>query len=176
MQKLSQSNSVQQMKTLTDLGFSEVSHFLMQFSLELVLVPDAAKIPGSFWGDSEAGLIKNTLYARCDTPIHSILHEAGHFICMTQGRRENLHTNALGKTKGDFVEENATCYLQILLADEIENYGREKILSDMDEWGYTFRLGSTKQWFDNDSQDAQEWLLKHKLINENKKYNFTLRE
>lgn len=173
MQKIA---STHKMKTLSDLGFAEVSFFLKRFSLVLEIVPVKSKIPGSFWGDTEAGLIENTLYARCDTPIHSILHEAGHYICMTQERRENLHTNALGKTKGEFVEENATCYLQIILADEIENYGREKILSDMDEWGYSFRLGSTKQWFEKDSQDAQEWLLKHKLIDENKKYNFTLRE
>ena len=164
------------MNILADLDIKKINQVLNRFDLNLQLVAENTQIPGSFWGGSEAGLIKNTLYTRYDTPIHSILHEAGHYICMAQERRANLHTNAIGKTKGDFVEENATCYLQILLADEIENFGREKVLKDMDEWGYSFRLGSTQMWFENDSHDAQEFLLKHKLIDENKKYQFILRQ
>ena len=31
--------------------------------------------PGSYWGDSEAGLRGNALYVRADTPLHSLLHE-----------------------------------------------------------------------------------------------------
>ena len=164
------------MHTLSDFDFKMIAVFMNRLQLDLELCPKDTAIPGSFWGDSEAGLIRNTLYARHDTPIHSILHEAGHYICMTQERRENLHTNAIGKTKGDFVEENATCYLQILLADELEAYGRDKVFKDMDAWGYSFRLGSTQAWFENDSQDAKEFLLKHKLINLNKKYQFVLRQ
>ena len=164
------------MQILTDFNFEKISQILNRFDLKLQMVTESTEIPGSFWGDSEAGLIKNILYARFDTPIHSILHEAGHYICMTQERRESLHTNAIGNSKGDFVEENATCYLQILLADEIENFGRAKVFKDMDEWGYSFRLGSTQMWFENDSQDAQEFLIKHKLIDENYKYQFILRE
>ncbi len=34
---------------------------------------------GSYWGESEAGLKGNTLFARHDTPLHSILHEAAHY-------------------------------------------------------------------------------------------------
>jgi len=176
MQKLPESEPAHTMQTLIDLGYSEVKNFLMRFALNLQLIPSDTKIPGSFWGDCEAGLIKNTLYARPDTPIHSILHEAGHYICMSQERREHLHTNAIGKTKGDYTEENATCYLQILLADELANYGRDKVLKDMDDWGYSFRLGSTRAWFEKDSQDAQNFLHKHKLINQNKKYLFVLRQ
>ncbi len=164
------------MHTLADFDFEIVSEFLKRFRLNLQLSASEQDIPGSFWGESEAGLIKNTLYARCDTPIHSILHEAGHYICMTQKRRKKLHTNAIGNAKGDFVEENATCYLQILLADELQGYGRNKIFMDMDAWGYSFRLGSTQAWFENDSQDAQDFLLQHKLIDENNKYRFILRE
>ncbi len=164
------------MHTLADFDLKDIAQFLNKFQLDMKLISNEAKIPGSFWGDSEAGLIKNTLYARYDTPIHSILHEAGHYICMTQERRMNLHTNAIGNTKGDFVEENATCYLQIILADELQEYDREKLFKDMDAWGYSFRLGSTQAWFENDSQDAQMFLLEHKLIDENKKYQFVLRE
>jgi len=164
------------MHSLADFDAQVIAHLLNRFKLRLEITAKNLDIPGSFWGGSEAGLIKKTLYARKDTPIHSILHEAGHYICMTQERRENLHTNAIGKTKGEYVEENATCYLQILLADELENYGRENILKDMDEWGYSFRLGSTQAWFENDSQDAQDFLLKHKLVNDNMKYQFVLRQ
>jgi hypothetical protein len=95
---------------------------------------------------------------------------------MTPQRRKTLHTNALGKSKGDFVEENAVCYLQVLLADEILEFGREKIFTDMDDWGYSFRLGSTREWFAKDSEDAREWLLRHKLINQKLEFLFSLRQ
>ena len=163
------------MKTLADFNPEIITQLLKRFELNFQVVTSQAKIPGSFWGDPEAGLIKNTLYASCETPIHSILHEACHYICMTAERRENLHTNALGKAKGDFTEENAVCYLQILLACHITGFGRDLIFSDMDEWGYSFRLGSTQAWFMQDSSDAQEWLLKFQLIDDNKNYNFKLR-
>jgi hypothetical protein len=29
----------------------------------------------------------------------------------------------------------------------------------MDEWGYSFRLGSTRAWFEHDAEDARLWLL-----------------
>jgi hypothetical protein len=34
----------------------------------------------------------------------------------------------------------------------------------MDEWGYSFRLGSAAKWFAEDAQDAQRWLRQHALI------------
>jgi len=34
----------------------------------------------------------------------------------------------------------------------------------MDAWGYSFRLGSAREWFDQDAEDASEWLQKNKLI------------
>ena len=36
----------------------------------------------------------------------------------------------------------------------------------MDSWGYSFRLGSTLAWFQDDAEDARQWLLKEKLINQ----------
>ena len=109
---------------------------------EIVEVPAAEPIPGSFWGDDEAGLIDNRLYARCDTPLHSILHESCHYICMDDRRRAALHTDA----GGDYEEENAVCYLQILLAEKINGYSAEGCMLDMDRWGYSFRLGSARAW------------------------------
>lgn len=164
------------MKVLADHNIQNIRALLKRVELELEVVEYNKKIPGSFWGEPEAGLIKNTLYASSQTPIHSILHETGHYICMTSERRASLHTNALGKTKGYFVEENAVCYLQILLADEIDGFGQKKVMQDMDDWGYSFRLGSTQKWFKEDSQDAVQWLLLHKLINADKEFQFVLRQ
>ncbi len=123
---------------------------LQRFGLRMELGPADQPIPGSFWGDEEAGLEGSTLVLRPDTPLHSVLHEACHFICMDQDRRRSLDTNA----GGDYDEENAVCYLQILLADEIPGFGRDRMMADMDAWGYTFRLGSARAWFEQDAEDA----------------------
>ena len=96
--------------------------------MRIEIVNPGADIPGSFWGDEEAGLIGQSLYVRSDTPVHSALHETCHFVCMDEKRRESLHTNA----RGDANEENAVCYLQILLSDALPDMGREKMFSDMD--------------------------------------------
>jgi hypothetical protein len=144
---------------------------LGRFGLVLELAEPASGIRGSFWGDEEAGLVGNTLIVRGDTPLHSILHETCHFICMDPCRRAALDTNA----GGDYDEENAVCYLQILLADEIPNFGRETMLNDMDDWGYTFRLGSARAWFQEDAEDARQWLIFKDLITDNDKPSFKLR-
>jgi hypothetical protein len=34
----------------------------------------------------------------------------------------------------------------------------------MDAWGYSFRLGSTRAWFESDAADARDWLLAARLI------------
>jgi hypothetical protein len=124
------------------------------FGLELVVVAAGTAIPGSYWGESEAGLIGSRVYARPDTPVHSVLHEAGHAICMGEARRASLATDA----GGDFDEENAVCYLQIVLAGRLPDVGRERLMADMDAWGYTFRLGSARAWFEHDAADAAAWL------------------
>ncbi len=95
------------------------------------------------------------MYARLDTPIHSILHESCHFICMSPERRVGLDRDA----GGDDPEENAVCYLQILLADQIPGVGRQRLCDDMDTWGYSFRLGSARAWFEGDADDARIWLI-----------------
>ena len=133
---------------------------LARFGMTIRQEPAGLPIPGSFWGDEEAGLIGNTLVLRPDTPLHSILHETCHYICMDEERRNGLNTDA----GGDYDEENAVCCLQIMLADELPNFGRDKMMADMDTWGYTFRLGSARVWFERDAEDAREWLLGHGLI------------
>ena len=141
---------------------AEVCALLARYGLVLELLPPAARIPGSYWGESEAGLVRNVLFARPDTPLHSLLHEASHFICMTGERRARLDRDA----GGDDAEEAAVCYLQILLADALTGFGRERSWADMDAWGYSFRQGSARAWFERDADDARGWLRHHALIDE----------
>ena len=159
------------MKYCDEQHFQSLSRLLTKYSMQLVLTEKDEIIPGSFWGDSEAGLIENRLYVRADTPVHSALHEACHYICMDDQRRDSLHTDA----GGGYDEENGVCYLQILLSDFLEGIGKEQIFTDMDEWGYSFRLGSTRDWFNNDAEDAQEWLISHYIIDQNDKPTWQLR-
>jgi hypothetical protein len=56
------------------------------------------------------------------------------------------------------------CYLQVALADELIGVGRERLFSDMDEWGYSFRLGGARAWFDADADDACLWLKKNGIL------------
>jgi hypothetical protein len=137
-----------------------VALLLARFGIDLTLVAHGEEIPGSYWGDSEAGLRGERLFARLDTPVHSILHEAGHYICMSPERRAGLDRDA----GGDTGEESAVCYLQVLLAGELSAVGRTRMLADMDSWGYSFRLGTTRAWFERDAEDARGWLERHAII------------
>lgn len=139
----------------------EVRHLAAQESL-----------PGSYWGDSEAGLRANVLYVRADTPLHSLLHELSHYVCMSPQRRACLDRDA----GGDDAEECAVCYLQILLADEIPELGRARMFADMDAWGYTFRLGSSRAWFEQDAADAFAWLRRNGVIDDEQRPTFQLRK
>ncbi|PHS25752.1 MAG: hypothetical protein COA83_04890 [Methylophaga sp.] len=145
----------------TSLRQQQLSTLLNPYGIKIKPVADNESIPGSFFGEREAGLVGNTLYLRNDTPVHSALHESGHYICMDPARRIKLDTDA----EGDYDEENGVCYLQILLADHLPNIGKERMMTDMDSWGYTFRLGSAKAWFKNDAADAKQWLINHNIIN-----------
>jgi hypothetical protein len=143
---------------------------LARYGLVLVMVPDGAPIPGSYWGAPEAGIIGCTVYARPDTPVHSVLHEAGHIICMDAARRARLDADA----GGEYAEEDAVCYLQIVLTGEL-GLGVAEACADMDAWGYTFRLGSAQAWFERDAEDARAWLVRHGLLTESGVPTFRLR-
>lgn len=144
---------------------------LKPYGIDIRQVAEDETIPGSFFGEREAGLIGNQLLLRLDTPVHSALHEAGHYICMDEQRRIDLDTDAAG----DYDEENGVCYLQILLSDYLPDLGRQRMMLDMDRWGYSFRLGSAKAWFEQDAEDARQWLLKHQIINESNHPTWKLR-
>lgn len=128
--------------------------------LRLHSVPPDSDIPGSYWGSPEAGLIGDTLFWRTDTPLHSALHEAAHWVCMTPQRRATLERDA----GGDEAEESAVCYLQILWADVLPGTSAARVMSDMDAWGYSFRFGSAARWFHEDADDARQWLAARGLL------------
>lgn len=157
--------------TVSDTGHETLATLLGRFGLSLVLESDGAPITGSFWGDSEAGVVGRSIYVRRDTPVHSFLHESCHVICMDGGRRDELDRDA----GGDDLEESAVCYLQILLADYIDGVGRTRLMADMDLWGYSFRLGNSCDWFEKDAEDAREFLLNQELIDRSGKPTFKLR-
>ncbi|MBD7988696.1 hypothetical protein H9645_11730 [Luteimonas sp. Sa2BVA3] len=144
---------------LGDIAPGDAAALLARHGLELVAVDDDAPIPGSYWGAPEAGIIGARVYARADTPVHSLLHEACHLIVLPPERRELVHTDATDSVP----EEDATCYLQIVLADELPGVGSARLMADMDAWGYTFRLGSTRAWFEHDAGDARAWLAERGL-------------
>lgn len=145
---------------LADIGLQAPTRLLADFGLELVQVPDGQPIPGSYWGENEAGLIGCNVFARADTPVHSLLHEACHLIVMPPERRARVHTDATDSV----AEEDATCCLQILLADRLPGVGRDRLMADMDAWGYSFRLGSARAWFENDAEDARAFLASRGLL------------
>jgi hypothetical protein len=144
---------------------------LRRYGAELRHLAAGDALPGSYWGDAEAGLRGNVVYVRSDTPLHSLLHELSHFVCMSGERRPGLDRDA----GGDDAEECAVCYLQILLADEITTLGRDRMFADMDAWGYTFRLGSARAWFEQDAADARIWLRENGVIDESDRPTFRLK-
>lgn len=149
-----------QVLQVRDLPLAGLHSLLARYELQLKITEDGAPIPGSFWGDPEAGVIGSTVHARSDTPVHSLLHEACHLIVLPPERRALVHTDA----SDSVLEEDATCYLQIVLANELNGVGSDRLMQDMDAWGYSFRLGSARAWFEQDAEDARGWLLERGLL------------
>ena len=148
--------------TLQEMDVQTVERLLAGFGLRLAMLSAGAEIPGTYWGAPEAGLSGDQVFARPDTPVHSVLHEAAHLLCMGPERRAGLRNGVDGDAGGDLAEEDAVCYLQILLGDALEApaWSRARLFADMDAWGYSFRLGSTQRWFEHDADEARAWLLK----------------
>lgn len=144
---------------LRDIGFDAPRALLATFDLQLHEVANAAPIPGCYWGEPEAGLIGTIVYARADTPVHSMLHEACHLLVLPLARRLLVHTDASDSQ----AEEDAACYLQIVLGGHLDGVGSARLMADMDAWGYSFRLGTTRDWFEHDADDARAFVLAHRL-------------
>ncbi len=148
------------MLTLADIDDPAVAALLASYGIALARVADGAAIPGSYWGEPEAGIIGSTVHARGDTPVHSLLHEAAHLIVLPHERRAGVHTDATDSVE----EEDAVLVLQVLLADALPGVGADRVLADMDAWGYTFRLGSAAAYFRNDADTAWAWLQARGLV------------
>lgn len=148
------------MLLLSDIALDEARALLARHGLALELVDAGAAIPGSYWGAPEAGVIGRRVFARPDTPVHSLLHEASHLVVADPSRIDAIHTDASDSTH----EEDATCYLQIVLADALPGVGRDRLMLDMDAWGYSFRLGSARAWFEHDAEDARALLVARGLL------------
>ena len=140
--------------TLADIDRTHVAALLGRYGLQLVHVDDGACIPGSYWGEPEAGLVGASVFARADTPVHSLLHQAAHLIVLPPDKRATVHTDATDSV----AEEDAVCVLQSLLGDAIPGVGAARVFADMDAWGYTFRLGSAREYVEQDASDAWQWL------------------
>ncbi|MDE0753097.1 MAG: hypothetical protein OSB26_00385 [Woeseiaceae bacterium] len=155
-----------------DVEYAAIDNLANRYGLTVKRIADGETITGSFWGEPEAGIKGLSVFVRSDTPIHSMLHEISHIICMCDERRKHLDRNA----GSDDLEESAVCYLQIILADFVLGVGRFRLMQDMDNWGYSFRLGKTENWFSGDAGDAREWLVDYGLIDGADAPLFRLRE
>lgn len=142
--------------------FQQFKDGLKGFGLEVVLVDEPLPIPFSYFGAPEAGLYRNYLFARMDTPVHSLLHEASHAICMGKERRIKLVADA----EGEYYEENAVLYLQIVLGQGLGMTASD-MCADMDSWGYTFRLGSAWRWFNEEAQECLDQLINWGVLDQN---------
>ncbi len=155
-----------------DVESAAIDHLAARYGLIAERINAGEAITGSYWGEPEAGIRGLSVFVRSDTPIHSMLHEISHIICMCGERRRHLNRNA----GSDDLEESAVCYLQIILADFIPGVGRARLMRDMDSWGYSFRFGKTASWFADDASDAREWLVDHGLLDVADTPSFQLRE
>ena len=166
------SDSGKTVVAVADVALTSLDTLLGRYGLELRVQAEDETITGSYWGEREAGIVGRVVFVRNDTPIHSLLHESCHVICMTGERREQLETDA----GGDNLEESAVCYLQVILANELPGVGQTRLMHDMDAWGYSFRLGNTTSWFERDATDARKWLIECGLLSANGSPTFNLRD
>lgn len=146
--------------TCSNLSPDAIVRLARRYGVSVAWLAPGSPIAGSFWGEPEAGIAGMRLFLRSDTPVHSLLHELSHIVCMTQERRDALDADA----GSDDVEEAAVCYLQVILADYLPGVGRRRLMRDMDTWGYSFRHGTTERWFLEDASDTRDWLVREGLL------------
>ncbi len=168
---MSQSATKTEILLVGDFAPATIEKLVGQYGLTTKWIVDGKPITGSYWGDPEAGVVGHCIYVRSDTPLHSMLHELCHIVCMHSDRRQSLDRDA----GSDDLEECAVCYLQIVLANHFDGVGQARLMQDMDAWGYSFRLGNTQRWFEEDAADARSWLLAADLLDKTGKPQFRLR-
>lgn len=65
---------------------------------------------------------------------------------------------------------------KVLLVCDVQGVGCARLMLDMDAWGYSFRLGNTLEWLQNDAADAKKFLINHALLQEAGSPTFRLRQ
>src|SRR5690625_7793131 len=73
-----QSVAEQSVLRLDELPPGAAEKLLQRYGLNLQAVAEGQPIPGTFWGEPEAGIIANRQHARPDTPVKYRHHEASH--------------------------------------------------------------------------------------------------
>jgi hypothetical protein len=139
--------------TLADIHFDDAAALLHRFGLRCSASPTAHRFPAATGANRGRDHRQRTVYARSDTPVHSLLHEACHLIVLPPERRAPCTPTPPIRSRG-----RRGLLLQGLLADALPGVGSDRVLADMDAWGYTFRLGSARAWFEHDADDAWAWL------------------
>ena len=79
-----------------DQPHADVIALARRYGIQLRFLAPGEPVPGSYWGESEAGLRGDELFVRADTPLHSLLHELSHYVCMSGARRSSLDRDAGG--------------------------------------------------------------------------------
>ena len=79
---------------------ASLSGLARRYGAELRQLAPGETVPGSYWGESEAGLQASVVYVRADTPLHSLLHELSHYVCMAPGRRQACACSAPPRSRG----------------------------------------------------------------------------
>src|SRR5690625_8003398 len=87
-----QSVAEQSVLRLDELPPGAAENLLQRYGLNLQTVAEGQPIPGTFWGEPEAGIIGGTVAARPDTAGQSLPHEAGHPPARTPVRRPHIPT------------------------------------------------------------------------------------
>ena len=59
------------MLLVTNVVRESLDEILSRYDLTLVVEKDGDAITGSFWGESEAGIVERNVFVRLDTPIRS---------------------------------------------------------------------------------------------------------
>ena len=98
---------------VSDLALDTIAGLLRKYGLSINRIPDGHSINGSYWGEPEAGVVRDRVFVRGDTPIHFLLHETCHVICMTRERRTKLKGDASGDDLEERDAEDAKGWLRI---------------------------------------------------------------
>ena len=134
---------------LRDIGFDDVAALLARYGLAARARRRRRADPRQLLGRTRSRPDRPRVHARDDTPVHSLLHEAAHLIVLPPERARRAyrrHRFGRGRRRR----------LRAAVAARRRPARRRPraLMADMDAWGYTFRLGSARAYFERDAEDA----------------------